>query len=737
MIRMRTSVAALLLLHLTASFSFAAANLIRNGGFESATPGKLPPGWEPLSIGTEAKFTADAQERRDGAASICIDAAEVTRSYIRSTDPIPVAAGETIEASAWVKIQNVPPGQGTVIAIAEFADADAKQLAVAKFNTADVGQTTWQQVKGAVEVPPGAASLRLRLGFSYSHGACWWDDVTVMARQPLVCRIDPAVGSRLSPAMKTLPVQVLNRDSRKSRVTVRVNKQQVEVQLTGKPIQHVEVPVTVGKPGKSNIELALLEADRPEPAYSQSHPMTTPPPLAVSPPSPTHWVVDDGPAVVEAVVNLAVPEELRNRCSLVARIVDANDETRASSKLGPTKDGLNPFMLKLGKLPVGEYKLVVELQPSRGQPIHVGRAQQPWRVIRRNQAKVTINDLGFPVYDGKAIYPLGIFNGGRFKEQADAGFSVTHAYNAARILPDPFTADQKAFDYIENSHEHGMKLLFMIPIKEAIEGDFETVRRRVRMFRNHPGLLAWDEEEGFARGDFKPDTLKKIRRIIDEEDPHHPLMVGDSADVIGRSRGRPDFFPDAEMDLGMWWWYPFPLKPRPGDALEGEDGNQLAGRWDVLTPPAFFTNARTNKPLWIGIQSYKKRASDPDSRYPTPSEYRTQAYLALASGAKGLMWYGGSVTGGLFLNPDEGHWPELQKLVREIRDREAFWLAATTEKPSITPADAPIAAVIKRTPDGRSLLLAVNRGPDELDATLAGQRHRFQPYGVLVREQVK
>ena len=40
-----------------------------------------------------------------------------------------------------------------------------------------------------------------------------------------------------------------------------------------------------------------------------------------------------------------------------------------------------------------------------------------------------------------------------------------------------------------------MKALMLIPRKPLFAGDMETVRERVRMFRNHPALLAWDEED--------------------------------------------------------------------------------------------------------------------------------------------------------------------------------------------------------------------------------------------------
>jgi hypothetical protein len=209
-------------------------------------------------------------------------------------------------------------------------------------------------------------------------------------------------------------------------------------------------------------------------------------------------------------------------------------------------------------------------------------------------------------------------------------------------------------------------------------------------------------------------------------------MVGDSSDVTARVRGEPNFFPDAEMDLGMWWWYPFPLRPPKATAAIDEDGNEPAARWDVLTPPAFLVRSATIKPIWVGVQSYRK--SDGEARYPTPAEYRTQAYLAIASGAKGLMWYGGGVTGGMYFDPKAGHWDDLTVLVRELRDREHFWTAPITESLPVKAAEAHITAVIKRQPDGRSLLVAVNRGPDPVDATLVGIKHHFEPYGVLVRE---
>jgi len=275
----------------------------------------------------------------------------------------------------------------------------------------------------------------------------------------------------------------------------------------------------------------------------------------------------------------------------------------------------------------------------------------------------------------------------------------------------------------------------MVPMKAAIAGDYDAIRRRVRMFRNNPGLLAWDEEEGFARGDFKGDTLKKIRQIVSEEDPHHPFMVGDSHDAIGRmKKDRSDLFPDSEMDMGMWWWYPLPFKTSTtANALEGDEGPP----GNEMVPPSFLVNATTRKPIWVGVQSYKKK----DSRYPTPLEYRSQAYVAIINGAKGLMWYGGSVTGGIFLNLEEGHWDDLKKLARELHDLEPVLLSPNIDPPAISPAEAPISACIRQSKD-RTVLLAANRGANAIDVTLTSpsikggsMKEHFEPYEVKVLPQ--
>jgi hypothetical protein len=228
-------------------------------------------------------------------------------------------------------------------------------------------------------------------------------------------------------------------------------------------------------------------------------------------------------------------------------------------------------------------------------------------------------------------------------------------------------------------------------------------------------------------------------------------MVGDARDVIGRIPSeRRDLFPADAMDLGMWWWYPFPLGgSKTASALEGDEGPRGA----ELVPPSFLVNAETKKPIWVGVQSYKKPQSW--ARYPNPTEYRLQAYTAIIHGAKGLMWYGGSVTGGLFLKPDEGHWEYLQQLVAELRELSPVFLGETLDPPKVEPADTLVSVALKRGGQ-RTVLLAANRGSAPVDVTITASglaggasvltekrnvniaggaiRDHFEPYAVHVYE---
>ncbi len=690
----------------------SAINLLANPGFEQAGGEGLPAGWDTVVIGAPAQFGMDEAVLRDGRSSLRITTSEIARAYIRS-GPIPVAAGETLEAGAWVRLHDVPPDKGTVIVIAEFDSGAGRAEDIKKVGVAEAREG-WQLVRGAVQVPAGASHLRLRMGFSYCMGTVWWDDAFVHARVPVSARLDMQ-DDRLYPASR-LPIVILNREERQRPVTVRVDvggqSHTHALPLDGRPIQQAAVPAAVKTRGRVVVEIRLVDDAGQQVFSSGPVRVMVPPALDLLPPIPTHWVIEDGPPRLAGELELALDEADRQGSEVLVRLLDQQGGERAAwrpSGDAVTAAGLVPFVMHLPDATAGEYRLVAEVRREGRPPITV---EQTWAVIPRRQAKVTLNAGGFPEVDGQATFPLGMFNNaGRMEESAAAGFNVVHVYNASRVFPGRRPDDQRLKDVLDRTHQAGMRCLLLVPMAFANSGEWEAFTRRIRMFRNHPGLLAWDEEEGLARGDMKPETLARIRAILREEDPHHPFMVGDARDLITRVTDRSRFFPAEFMDLGMWWWYPFPLRAGPGDDLQGEQG----GSGMILESPTFLTQARISQPLWVGLQAYKKPG--PTGRYPTPQEYRVQAYLAVIHGAKGLMWYGGSVTGGLFLAPAEGHWEDLKRVVGELAAMSAVLMGDGDPPPEVLPAGSPVAAAIKRG-GGRRLLFAANSSYAAADTEL-------------------
>ncbi len=745
-------------------------SLIPNPGLEApAAPylplGYLPVGWNKVVIGVPATFTIDTTVKHAGRSSVRMDAADIARSYIQS-EPIEVAPGEKIYASAWVKCQDILKTQGTCILIGDFFQADGHGDDARKFDVAKVDKPGWQLVSGSMIVPEGAATMRVRIGFSYTKGTAWFDDVRVRSERQLVARIDKS-DTKLSPGGGPISITILNRQHQRGLANVDVvlakipappkaatkpatkpattraatkpaeeeeakpqeardavlkvaaattrpvaQRKVVPVELNGESTQTIRVPLDFQIRGEAELGMLLwpelpIAPTKASPLFADYRKVNVPHPILLQPTLPTHWVIEEGPPKLEGEFDLALSDKDRDGATLTITVADKAGHSFGQWKSSaPLPDGTTSYAISCPDAPVGEYTLVAEFTPKVGAPIKVERL---WHVIPRRLAEVKLNSGGYCVYDGKAIFPIGMFNGSLWKDMQAAGMTVSHAYNAVRVVAHQRADDNRANEFFDESLKHGMKICCLVPLKYAEDGEWDRFRRQIRMFRNHPALLCWDEEEGLARGDWKPETLAMVRKILNEEDPHHPFMVGDSRDVIGHVTDRSNFFPLPYMDLGMWWWYPFPLKDKAAGALEGDEGAKSA----EMVLPTFLTQRNTDKPIWVGIQSYKH---DKKSPYPTPQEYRAQAYAALCGGAKGLMYYGGGVHGGLQADPEAAHWKDLQGIVHEVVDRADFWMEPQSQSATYAPSSALISTLIKHH-NGKTVFVAVNRSVKPVEVT--------------------
>ncbi len=305
-----------------------------------------------------------------------------------------------------------------------------------------------------------------------------------------------------------------------------------------------------------------------------------------------------------------------------------------------------------------------------------------------------------------------MYSCGRYDEMGRAGFTGTHSYSITTGDPaEPINPNEaQVKELLDRSLANGMRMMVELPRKAIEKARWDQVSRRIQTFRYHPGLLCWGSEERVARGEAPLSHIAALYSLVHKLDPDHPFVLGDTKDVIQKFKdNRSDFFPDACMDAGIWWWYPIPLHAPDGNGLDGRE--KPTG---LLEPPSWLTTTLSKKPLWIAIQSYQHPRKD--ARFPTPAEYRCMAYLSIINGVKSLWFYTGSgqkdwegKPAGLLNRPEAGHWDYVQKLVSELRELSPVIMApACASKLTVSPADAPVEFATRQL-DGKLYLLAANK----------------------------
>ncbi|HWB55065.1 MAG TPA: hypothetical protein VG722_12765, partial [Tepidisphaeraceae bacterium] len=586
-----------------------------NEGFEQIGRNGQPVGWQHVNYWSQSTFKLETARPHSGRYAVCIHGAPQAQGYMQLVKPVDVFPGEMLEAGAWVKLSGVPANESATIA-ADFIDTDGQSkdsyfqhfVNISGNSPASRG---WTWVHGTIKAPPMAAKMWVRLGFYKAQGTACFDDVQVVSDTPVGCRIDLPWGELL-PSMGDIPVEIINRTGENLPLTVaaelrsggRATRSVAAIVCSDKRTVHI--PFHIDERGKVLATVKVFN-DHHQELASDSRMLTIPPAVRMSPPIPTDWAVEDGPPHITGDIYLAVTKEELQRATLEVRLVDHAGATEArwmADMQRPLENGVMHYELNAPALAVGNYTVIAEYRAAGEKPVHM---EEALGVLPRRLESSSINADGYLVYDGKAIFPLGIFNGdARVKEMGKAGFTINQAYNACNVTIGQPPDDAAALRFLNQTERNGMKAIFLVPREYVFHGKWYDFRRRIRMFKNHPALVAWDEEEGIARGDLSPAGLKKMVQIIHEEDPNHPIMIGDSREEVEHIKDRSNFFPVKEMDLGMWWWYPIPPVGN-GTALNGDEDTNGA----ELIPPSFLVRRNTNKPLWVGVQAYDKKGEDP------------------------------------------------------------------------------------------------------------------------------
>lgn len=384
---------------------------------------------------------------------------------------------------------------------------------------------------------------------------------------------------------------------------------------------------------------------------------------------------------------------------LTVQLLDAQGRVLQTASTNASSGGTVGVNLHVPVQAIATFRIAARLLDGAGNEI--AKAGTDVKICPAVEARVQMGPDGFLRIGDRPQFPIGLYSTAKYKEVAKAGFTVTQNYQIttgeAEEAINP--TDMHLKQLLDQSWANGMRMMVELPRKAIEQGQWAQVQRRIETFRHHPGLLCWDSEERVARGKTTLENLATLYSLVHKLDPNHPFILGDCRDLTAKAeKDQRNFFPEASMDVGVWWWYPIPLKSTV----------------PILAPPAWLTNTSTKKPLWIAIQSYEQPWAH--SRYPTPAEYRAMAYLSIIKGVKALFFYTGSgerdVHGkpaGVLDQRELSHWDYVQSLVRELRQVTPIIVApASTPQFALSPPNAPV-EFSARELGGKLYLLAANK----------------------------
>ncbi len=286
--------------------------------------------------------------------------------------------------------------------------------------------------------------------------------------------------------------------------------------------------------------------------------------------------------------------------------------------------------------------------------------------------------------DGEPFFAIGIYqaNTDDFPMLAEAGFNLVHTYGWEGTAT--YDHGQK---WLDAAHQNGLMALVGLYRPDVKQMSFEGAITRIEKYSDHPALLAWhtmDEPgwdhvptsclgvdiDGRMGKTYMPATYDMIR----QHDPNHPVtaVVCHFSDA-----GR---FMDS-VDVMQADYYCVPPIPAVNFAGTGFRGIKMMVDYSRKA-------SRGTKPFWFVCQAFDfsamKGITIPEwQRFPTQRELRTMTYTAVASGARGVLYWAlhrlRTDTQGANPSSAKEHWERLQAVTRELHQLYPLLTADTRE----------------------------------------------------------
>ncbi len=674
-------------------------NLLPNPGFEEVKVNGMPGGgwWLFPAWVVRRKFAGNLSVNKvtfhSGNNSLELRVMRPTRRIGIISPYQQVSPGDKLYISAFCRGQTDSPEKQILQIVINYRNNQG----IGTKSDVVKGQITgqWKKYEGVFTVPANTCCAELGIIIPAGFTGKLWVDDTVLKK------LNNYTLSLLSPRTKQkiglrklkylLQNDNKNRDELQLDLTVD-NKPATSKKFTtiGKNRETGELVFKVEFPGKHKVKLILRDVKNNRELFALEKDIVVEAKLVSNPVLPTYaW---PGEKSVRGSMKINLPQ-LQLETATVTVTMEKTGKPVNKQEFHPTPAKLN-YSFPIDKLEAGDYLIKVRLFDKNRKEI--ASRTEVFHVMNSPRPDVKIKD-GILLVNNRPFFPIGMFHAPINQEYVQAGFNVIHNYefeghwdNEKHVFP-----IRKVIATLDKAKKLGLWGIIGTPRFRFHRGDWQYLRDRFTTLKNHPTVLCYEEEENMARGIL---TLRKIKQwysFIKDIDPERPVLLGDtnqSSNLTGNDEANHGWlFPDAVTDMGIWWWYPFPLKK---------------GQTEII-PPAWLTRnaSETGKPIWVGLQADTlfvtgdKKFAD---CHPNDKEYRCQAYLAIVSGAKGILYFSRRV---LKL---PSRWTALKKLVTELKDMSPVFLSPTSQLSVSVIGGDKISLLLKKHGDVY-YLLAVNR----------------------------
>ena len=319
--------------------------------------------------------------------------------------------------------------------------------------------------------------------------------------------------------------------------------------------------------------------------------------------------------------------------------------------------------------------------------------------------EVILRDDGVTLVNGRPFFPFGMYQSpvSEFATLKRMGFNTVHTYVPADA------------EYMRAAEEAGLRVITAVkgiggkaPHYHEPEWTEAVVAEHIGSVMDSAALLAYYMFDEPTPGHTPPEKLERLCAIPRRIDPHHLVAGCNNGHQFAYRR-----VPDAMMVDA----YPVPgkmqnLMERMGEGARAQHPNRAA--WFIPQAFPWEPYCRTSTTDASGRPELR------GGRLPTFDEVRTMPWLALAIGAKGLIYYSWQVQGVYVREAYPVFWRGFVHHVAEMRALFP-WLLERTPAVAPTSSDARILITARRR--GDDLLVAASNShlePVETKLTVPG-----------------